>query len=207
MEKDDNTYPAYKWLIENLPNEPEATQAVSAIYSLIKDEDNIAAYGWFLKNYSYAKEARQAVLAIFNMIKEEKNIFGYAWFLDNYSDAPEAAQALKWIHAQAFKMADTIGTIGAYNDFIIAYPIASQMKDATRLVYNLEKDEYTGWFTDEEKESRRLLIQYKIIEQTSENFSYEERIGYMLVLKRMNVLLKTEFDDTNTKFTQMSSNE
>jgi len=144
---------------------------------------------------------------IYKMVQAKNNIAGYNWYIENYPSSLEAKKALKQLHQLAFEISEDIDTINSYNDFTIAYPLAKQVKQATERAFDMEMDEYTGFFSDEEKEARRLLIQSKMLEQDSEDYSSSERTGYMIVVNRMNDLLKQEFNSTDAALRHLESNE
>lgn len=113
------------------------------------------------------------------------------------------------MHAVAYEIADDIDSLEAYNDFIIAYPTAIQVREANDRAYELERSEYVGMLSyfSEEKDARRLLVQSKMLEQSAEDLSSDEKVGYMMVVNRMNDLLKQEFNSTDAALRHLESNE
>jgi hypothetical protein len=155
------------------------------------------------------KMVDEMISGIYKIIDKENNIAGYNWFISNYPNSNKAKNALSNMHILAFDIASDIDTIDAYNDFIIAYPTAKQIKESQDRAYEIEKSEYVGMlsFFNEEKDARRLLIQSKMLEQSSEDLPRDQRIGYMMVVNRMNDLLKHEFDSTDAALRHLESNE
>lgn len=145
--------------------------------------------------------------SVYDLVKEQDSISGYQWFISEFPSSKISKQALSKIHNLSFALAKSINTISSYNDFLIAFPIASQVETAQELAYNLEKSEYTGFFSNEEKEARRLLVQSKILEQSSEDLQSGERVGYIMIVNRMNELLKAEFSSTDATLRHLESNE
>tara|TARA_B110000196_G_C21138602_1_gene662558 strand:- start:398 stop:1738 length:1341 start_codon:yes stop_codon:yes gene_type:complete len=153
--------------------------------------------------------ASKFVSDIFKSVKKENNIAGYSWFIKNNPSSKQAKQALASMHKLAFELAEDIDTINAYNDFVIAYPTAKQVREANDKAYELEKSEYVGMlnYFSEEKDARRLLVQSKMLEQSAEDLSSDEKVGYMMVVNRMNDLLKQEFNSTDAALRHLESNE
>lgn len=146
---------------------------------------------------------------VYEEVKPQNSIAGYNWFIAGFAQSQEAIHALKEIHRLAFELAEDIDTINAYNDFVIAYPTAKQVREANERAYDLEKSEYVGMLSyfSEEKDARRLLVQSKMLEQSAEDLSSEQRVGYMMVVNRMNDLLKQEFNSTDAALRHLESNE
>ncbi|MGF1842268.1 hypothetical protein L4C39_03610 [Vibrio clamense] len=202
----------FEQFIEEYPQAPQISDAKSNIYKLIINSDPEIQLGklkWFVSEFPSHKNATDAVDDIFNLIKEENNLAAYSWFIDNYGGYKIAKLAVDNLHALAFDIASSYNTIEAYNDFIIAFPIAKQVKEATSIAYELEKDEYVGLlnFLNEEKEARRLLVQSKILEQSATRLDRDGQAGYILVVNRMNDLLKREFNSTDAALRYLESNE
>lgn len=185
----------------------QSSNALTEIFNIISNENTIKDYSWFIDTYPQSKQSNSAVSGILNIVTSNNNIAGYVWFINKYSRTPQAKDALIRMHQAAYVIAKDINTIDSYNDFVIAYPYAKQVKQAENATYELEKAEYTGFFSDEEKEARRLLVQSKILEQSSEDLPREHRIGYMMVVNRMNDLLKREFNSTDAALRHLESNE
>jgi len=205
----ENTISAYEEFLAKQGTSKEAEQAVAAIYTIVSKEHTVVSYEQFLTRYHASKEASKAVSAIYQIVQKENNIAGLKWFMVRYAKSPEAKKALQKIHLLAWEIANDIDTIGAYNDFVIAYPTAKQIKQAIDKSYGLEKSEYAGMmsFFSEEKEARRLLVASKILEQSSDDLSRDEKVGYMMVVNRMNDLLKQEFNSTDAALRHLESNE
>ncbi|MGQ8366434.1 hypothetical protein [Glaciecola sp. 1036] len=168
------------------------------------------AEGWIKYSDVINQEmANKFVTDIFKSVEDEDNIAGYSWFIANNPDSKLAKKALTNMHELAFELAEDIDTINAYNDFIIAYPTAKQVREANDRAYELEKSEYVGMLSyfSEEKDARRLLVQSKMLEQSAEDLSSDEQIGYMIVVNRMNDLLKQEFVSTDAALRHLESNE
>jgi len=161
----------------------------------------------FTKDFHEPTENDMAIKAIAKIVMKENNTSGYSWFIQQYGSSNEAKNILSKLHELSFKLASQIDTVNAYNDFIIAFPTAKQTAKAENASYELEKSEYTGFFTNEEKEARALLIQSKMLEQSAEDLTSNERIGYVMVVNRMNNLLKSEFNRTEAALRHLESNE
>lgn len=205
--KKQNKLEGYNAFITQHPNAKEVSSSITAIFQLYKKQNKMVGYLKFLARYPKAAEVNRSISAIYELTKEEHNVAGYAWFIDNYSAAPEALQALSKMHQLAYEIASNIDTIEAYNDIVIAYPTAPQVKEANLRAYELEVEEYTGMLSDEEKEARRLLIASKILEQSADRLSESDKLGYILVVNRMNNLLKQEFNSTDATLRHLESNE
>ncbi|MBL0721129.1 MAG: hypothetical protein JJV88_00955, partial [Sulfurovum sp.] len=137
-------------------------------------------------------------------------------FINKYPKGPQIKDAIKSIHKLAYKKAKQINTISAYNTFIIAYPFASQVKDANDKAYAIESKKYTdigmlgGFFQKEakmEKKARKLLIKAKQIQRTSKDYNGNAKSGYILVTNRMYQLLEDKFDDSEATLRYLESQE
>ena len=179
-------------------------------YASVRDNKKIEKYLAFIEEFPSQKSfVDKAIEDIYKLISKEKNILGYNWFIKNYPSSKQAKQALTNMHKLAFELAEDIDTINAYNDFVIAYPTAKQVREANDKAYELEKGEYVSMLSyfSEEKDARRLLVQSKMLEQSAEDLSSDEKVGYMMVVNRMNDLLKQEFNSTDAALRHLESNE
>ena len=143
----------------------------------------------------YNKRYLNLIEKIFNIVESKSKISGYQWFIENFPLAKNTQQtlAIQRIHDLAFTHAKSVGTLEAYNDFIIAYPYAQQIQDATDRAYKLEKEKYSQWFENKEKNSRALLIKTKQLERMMKEVDRGAQHGYRLVIDRMNELLQQEY--------------
>ena len=153
--------------------------------------------------------ARETVIkAIYGWVEKLKNIPGYVWFMERYPKYAKANKVLDTLHQRAFDLAADEDTIEAYNDFVIAYPHASLVKEAQDRAYELEKKKYTGWLSNAEKNARALLIKSKRMErQMNEIEKRSLRDGYYLVINRMNELLQDEFEEEEATLRYLESEE
>jgi len=204
-----NNEASYLSLIKNHPDTEQAIQGLGKLYQLVKKYKTISKFEWFLNKFPNSVQSKSAISEILNIVSNENNVAGYAWFIKRYSGTQQAKDALLGMHEVAYSIAKDINTIESYNDFIIAYPTAKQIQEAQDKAYELEKSEYVGIlsFFNEEKNARRLLIQSKILEQSSHDQPRDHRTGYMIVVNRMNDLLKHEFNSTEAALRHLESNE
>jgi WD40 repeat protein len=195
-----------------LPQIPNATknQLIEVVFNYVNSQTNIRNHLLFIQEFPEQKEfIAKSVDEIFDIISKENNIAGYKWFIEKFGSSRHAAAALRAMHAVAYEIADDIDSLEAYNDFIIAYPTAIQVREANDRAYELERSEYVGMLSyfSEEKDARRLLVQSKMLEQSAEDLSSDEKVGYMMVVNRMNDLLKQEFNSTDAALRHLESNE
>lgn len=208
-----NSIESYTQFIDENPESKLKKNAQNEIviikFEQAKKKNNINKFQEFIEENINSKEAEIAIAKIFTLVKSKNSISGYNWFINNYPFSKKSRQALINMHLLAFQLAKDINTINAYNDFVIAYPTAKQVKEANETAYKLEKSEYVGMlsFFNEEKDARRLLVQSKILEQSAEDLSNDEKVGYMMVVNRMNDLLKQEFNSTDAALRHLESNE
>ena len=147
---------------------------------------------------------------IYKLVLDNKNIAALQWFIDEYPTSEKSRNALQDIYKIAFEEAKSIHTIEAYNDFIVAYPYAEQVKEAQNEAYNLEENTYSGWlswFSSDEKNSRALLVKSKQLERKMNEADTEARDGYRLVIDRMNKLLQDKFPAEEATLRYLESEE
>jgi len=228
--KDINTIVSYEEFIKIYPKAPQAKEAFNNIYRLTKEKNNIIDYEWFISKYPKAPQVKDAIVNIYNLLKKQNNIAGYEWFISKYPKAPQVKDAIVNIHKLAFNKAKDIGTISAYNTFIISYPMAKEANQANKLAKELERYKYTdtlpewvrnimpnfladilnsifGIFSSDEKKSRALLIKAKQIERQGNEYYGDKKAGYMIVANRMYDLLQEEYDDTDATLRFLESEE
>lgn len=182
---------------------------MNILYKLLPEQNDILAYHLFVQAFPRNDFSKKAIVSIYKLVEKENNIAGYGWFIEQYSSSKLAIKALIPLHKLAFELAENFGTYTAYSDFVIAYPIAKQVREANARAYELEKSEYVGMLSyfSEEKDARRLLVQSKMLEQSTGELSNNEKVGYMMVVNRMNNLLKREFSSTDAALRHLESNE
>jgi hypothetical protein len=204
----ENAVARYDWFAQKYPSAPQAVDALQRMYDLILKENAVARYGWFVKRYAAAPQKKDALNRIYAFVCEQNNVPGYAWFIKEFLSEPQAVDALRRMYAEAFRLAKKQNTVEAYNDFIIAYPLAQEVKEATALAYALEKKAFAkGFFTSGESQARALLIKSKLISRKSGEVSAEMRPGYLLIVKRMNELLENEFPSEEATLRHLESEE
>lgn len=182
-------------------------QVYESEYQVAKKTNKVSSLHSYIKEHPKTTKKNEAIVDIYELVKTENNIIGYKWFLDNYPDSKQSRDALKSLHKLAFQIADDIGTIDAYNDFVIAYPIAEQVKKANEEAYALERKNYSSYFTSNEKLSRALLVRSKQLERKARDVNSDQRTGYMLVVNRMNELLQDEFPAEEATLRYLESEE
>lgn len=171
--------------------EEQKEEAQKLVYALVDQENSITRYQWFIAEYPVAPERKQAEERIYALVDKEKNIAAYQWFIGTFPDSAKAVTALEKMHALAFAEAKKINSVAAYNDFIVAYPIAAQMKEAERAAYDLEKEENEpGYWSDREKMARGLSIKTRQMRRKMDESGNE---NYTLVVARMTRLLEELF--------------
>ena len=122
------------------------------------------------------------------------------------------------IHQMAFDKAKEIDTVSVYNTFIFAYPYASQVKEANKRAYELEKEHYAdssmlGFLGKDKKmnkQARSLLIEAQSILDIALDKDKNASIidtGYYIVVNRMYRLAKNEFANTDRVLTLKESPE
>ncbi len=197
----------YKSFIANHPHSPSVSGAIAAIFNIRTKQNEISDFLAFLKNYPKSPEATKAISSIYKLVDKKRNIAGYDWFMNKFPYSPEAKQALLSMHNVAYEMAADIDTVTAYNDFIIAFPLAKEVEEANKRAYKIEKGSFTGTFKDEEKQAKSLLTLSKRIITKGSKLSSDDNIGYFLVANRMNDLLSEEFLGTEAALRYEESNE
>lgn len=176
-------------------------------FEVARKINTISSLHSYMKEYPKTTRKKEAVKAIYDLVNLEGNIIGYKWFLDNYPNSKQSRDALKSLHKRAFEIADDIGTIDSYNDFVIAYPVAEQVIKANEKAYALERKTYSSYFTSNEKLSRALLVRSKQLERKAREVNSDQRTGYMLVVNRMNELLQDEFPAEEATLRYLESEE
>ncbi len=150
---------------------------------------------------------QRAIKLVYSTVDKQNNIAAYNWFIGKYPEAQEARKALQNLYNIAFSTAKSINTIEAYNDFIIAYPYAKQIPEAKRKAYKLEAESYSGWFSNDEKNSRALLVRSKQLARKMRDAKSSERDGYRLVIDRMNQLLQDKYPAEDATLRHLESEE
>jgi len=156
---------------------------------------------------------KSAVHNLYKIIASKENISGHEWFAQSFPKSVEAKDALQNVYRLLFKKAKSINTVSAYNSFIIACPLAPQVRKANKMAYDLERSIYTdfGWLSfigkdkKKEKNARKLLSNLKIIEFNIYDKVDREKTGYTLIVNRMENLLKSEFIDTEATLIRLES--
>ena len=222
----------------NKENTLEAYEWYESVFQLSVDnsediKDHIDGYEWYQKHFAgdasseltnvmkklntlrqekYAKEYEE--------VKKENNLavyedYAYRHTYPKTDNLPDAVYAM---HELAFRKAKDIDTLSAYNTFIYAYPFSDEVKKASELAYELEKEKYTnigmmGFFGKDEKlnkQARKLLIKAKkILEEIVPNDEFVNRnsIGVYMVVDRMYRLAQEEFIDTDAVLKLMESDK
>ncbi|WP_130536350.1 DUF1566 domain-containing protein [Thiomicrorhabdus indica] len=207
--KAQNTTTAYlKYLKEVSPYDKSRDSNVfNNLFALASKQNTIKSYSDFIAEFPESTQAKEAIAKIYQLTENENNIAGYQWFLKTYPNSEQSRDALKSLHKRAFQIADDIGTIDAYNDFVIAYPFAEQVQQANNEAHALEQKEYSSYFTSDEKLSRALLVRSKQLERKARDVNSDQRTGYMLVVNRMNELLQDEFPAEEATLRYLESEE
>lgn len=143
---------------------------------------------------------------IYQRVKEADNIASYQWYIKHVPQSEHTQEALLTLYKRAFELADDRGTIASYNDFIIAYPFAPQVNQATESARELEEDEYSSYFSSNEELSRRLLVRSKQISRIANQYRYDNT-GYLLVIDRMNTLLQDMYPGQDATLRHLESEE
>ncbi|WP_286234569.1 hypothetical protein [Thalassotalea sediminis] len=143
---------------------------------------------------------------IYQRVKEADNIASYQWYIKHVPQSEHTQEALLTLYKRAFELADDRGTIASYNDFIIAYPFAPQVHQATEYARSLEEDEYSSFFSSDEELSRRLLVRSKQISRVANQYRYDNT-GYLLVIDRMNTLLQDMYPGQDATLRHLESEE
>lgn len=143
---------------------------------------------------------------VYQRVKEADNIASYQWYIKHVPQSEHTQEALLTLYKRAFELADDRGTIASYNDFIIAYPFAPQVNQATNNARELEEDEYSSYFSSDEELSRRLLVRSKQISRIANQYRYDNT-GYLLVIDRMNTLLQDMYPGQDATLRHLESEE
>ncbi|MBW2186834.1 MAG: DUF1566 domain-containing protein [Deltaproteobacteria bacterium] len=212
-----NSVTAYQQFIQNYPNAPQVIDAKKRLvefieqnYEMAQQKKTIAAYMHFIENFPKSLRAREAVTNIYSLTSANNSIAGYKWFIENYSEAPQAKDACLIMHQLAFDVAESLGTLQAYNDFIIVFPYAKQVNEATRMAYDIEDSEYSSWFgctRSGERNSRALLVKSKQLERMMNDVDSSQQDGYRLVINRMNDLLQNKYPSEEATLRYLESEE
>lgn len=180
----------YSWYTKKFTDTQYTEKANKRAFNLISQKNNINDYEWFIENFDSEELENKAISSIYKIVEKKENIAGFKWFIERYKKNKHSREALKRIHELAFKAAKEIDTIDAYNDFIVTYPISAQLSQAQDIAYELDKEEYSSFFTSDDKLSRSLSIKAK---QMKRRVSETGNKNYLLVFSRMTRLLETEF--------------
>lgn len=190
------------------PDSETSARAVDEIYTRVMVQNKLDALVQIVDKYPHYSNRDAAINAIYSHVAEQNSIEAYRWYSTKYSKSNQARHAVKNMYSVAFATADKIGTLEAYNDFIIAYPYAPKVKEATAKAYSLEKEKYSEWFSSDEKNSRALLIQSKrLARKMNELENTSEGKGYLLVIDRMSELLQDEYPAEEATLRYLESEE
>lgn len=174
----------------------------------IKNDNTPARLLDYLKQPNISNKSRRDVVdLLYKQAYRSDNIAALKWFVSTFPDSQHVSKAVEQLHSLAYGMSEDEGTVRAYNDFIIAYPYAQQLKSATAAAYELDKDEHTSFFSSDASNSRGLLVRSKQIERKASEVSREETIGYTLIINRMNQLLQDEFPTEEATLRYLESEE
>lgn len=159
-------------------------------FKVAKDINTLSSLYSYINKYPNTTKKEETIDLIYELVNKENNVIGYKWFIDHYRSSDKSRSALKKIHEIAFTDASNIGTIEAYNDFIVTYPFSVQREEAENLAYDLESQEYSSYFTSDEKLARTLSIKAKQIKRKGNELNNN---AYLLVVARMTRLLENKF--------------
>jgi len=213
--KERNIYSGYVAFYNKYGREDACREAVNAAFNLVVKANDINKYASFLSDFrlksinneNLIDKSRLVVGRLYSLVEQENNISGYRWFMERYPEVKEARLALNAIHELAFADTESVDTLAAYNDFIIAYPFAPQVQKATDRAYDLEAEKYSGWFENEEKNARALLVKSKQLEREMNSPPSSARDGYHLVIDRMNRLLQDKYPAEEATLRYLESEE
>ncbi len=196
--KQKNKVVDYLWFVENYSDAIQAKDSLGRAHDLAYKEaekkNTLVTYRDFISTYPDAPQVKNALEKIYKLVYRKENIYGYSWLISNFYDTPVAIGALEQLYKLAYELTEDEGTLEAYNDFIIAYPFATQVEKAIEESYSLEEKKYSSWFTSDEKNSIALLVKYKQMERMLDEVHGKGlKSGYLLVLNRMSNLLQNEF--------------
>lgn len=193
----------YSFILKSSFNE-----AFKKFSTLVSNSEDISVLQKFVLKYADYGDTAEAIKKIFILVRQENNIEGFAWFVKNYTHSVYVNDALKSIYELAFMNSKEIGTLEAYNDFIISYPYSKQAKEAEKLAYDLENKKYNGLYDSDEKNSRALLIQLKRLERQMNLISSQStKDGYILVINRMAGLLQDKYPAEDATLRYLESEE
>lgn len=193
---------------QNTISEVEYKKLSAAILNSISKSNDIAKYHRYINEVAKSSDLKEkAISSVYSLVQRQGNIAGYEWFIREYPKSKESRSALNNIYQMAFGVATGIDTIASYNDFVIAYPYSDFVEKANDRAYELEKDEFTGWFANEEKNSRALLVKSKQLERVARDVSSEQQAGYFIVVNRMNQLLQDQFPAEEATLRYLESEE
>jgi len=191
--------------LANLP----ATIADSVISSAVKympESLSLNERLEFVNKFADNPATENVIADIYKEVEKAESIAAYLWFSENLPDSKQAKAAIRNMHQLAFELAESVDTVAAYNDFIIAYPWATQAQEANELARALENDEYSSFFSSDDELSRRLLVRSKQIARKAKQQSYDT-VGYLLIIERMNTLLQDNFPGAEATLRYLESEE
>lgn len=171
------------------------------------DSTKLADYLALADKFNDDEKVTNAIFnKVYQRVKEADNIASYQWYIKHVPQSEFTQEALQTLYKRAFELADDRGTIASYNDFIIAYPFAPQVNQATDYARSLEEDEYSSFFSSDEELSRRLLVRSKQISRVANQYRYDNT-GYLLVIDRMNTLLQDMYPGQDATLRHLESEE
>jgi len=190
------------------PSQAKIDEMANAAYEITKNLNTLKGYKSYINDFKGANLNKiSAKSNIYNIISKQNIISAYNWYIRKYPEVKESRTALQNLYNIAFSTVKSINTIEAYNDFIIAYPYAKQIPEAKRKAYKLEAESYSGWFSDDEKNSRALLVRSKQLARKMRDAKSSERDGYRLVIDRMNQLLQDKYPAEEATLRHLESEE
>ncbi|GHF02683.1 WD40 repeat domain-containing protein [Thalassotalea profundi] len=171
------------------------------------DSTKLADYLALADKFNDDAKVTSAIFSkIYQRVKKADNIASYQWYIKHVPQSEHTQEALLTLYKRAFELADDRGTIASYNDFIIAYPFAPQVNQATDSARELEEDEYSSYFSSDEELSRRLLVRSKQMSRIANQYRYDNT-GYLLVIDRMNTLLQDMYPGQDATLRHLESEE
>ena len=199
----------------SLPTSRELTSEAqwlrSNVLSQIPSEQRVAALVHANDIASRHLNVQEAIQSrIYELVRIADTMGSYSWFLSKFPGAKEAHPAMLRLHELAFEAATQINTLEAYNEFIIRFPYAVQVKIANERALGFEREKYTTFKNDDERRrfSNALLIRAKRIDREGSNQSDEAaKMGYTIIFARMTSLLEKTFDTDDATVRYLESEE
>lgn len=119
--------------VRRFPESDEAVEAFSLRFQGVRAARSIAGYHRFIATYPRRAAVPVAIGELFALYRKQDRFSGYVDFVRRYPNTPEAVVARMHAEELAFELVTLLGTVEAYDGFLLAFPAAPQAQAAAEL--------------------------------------------------------------------------